>query len=133
MDNISQIIGNVVVVIGVIFMFFGFVGISRFNNFYTRLLAASKTDTVGALTVVIGVAILHGFSFFTGKVVLLGIIMLIFNPLVAHILARSAYLSGQRDDNEEKEEKEAKKIIEDENSKVEDIKNGNSIEGGEAK
>jgi len=127
MDDMLQIIGNVIVVIGVIFMFFGFVGISRFDNFYTRLLAASKTDTVGALTVVIGVAILHGFSFFTGKVVLLGIIMLIFNPLVAHILARSAYLSGQRDDNEEKVEREAKKSAEVGNIDIE------STEGGETK
>ena len=77
-------------------MGFGVIGIFKFNTFYTRLLATSKIDTVGALTLIIGVAIRHGISFFSGKVVLLAIIMLIFNPLVAHILARSAYLSGHK-------------------------------------
>jgi multicomponent Na+:H+ antiporter subunit G len=59
-------------------------------------LAASKADTVGAVTVIIGVAILHGFSFFSAKVILLAIVMMIFNPLVAHVLARSAFLSGHK-------------------------------------
>lgn len=94
MYNLQEIIGNIVIAAGIIFMFFGVVGIFKFDNFYTRLLATSKTDTVGALTLILGIAIRHGFSFFSGKVLLLGVIMLIFNPLIAHILARSAYLSG---------------------------------------
>lgn len=83
-------------------MFFGVIGIYKFDTFYTRLLVASKADTVGALTLMIGMAIRHGFSFFTGKVILLAVVMLIFNPLVAHILARSAYLSEQSEKQEEK-------------------------------
>ena len=79
---------------GIVFMAFGVVGIYKFNNFYTRLLASSKVDTVGMLTVMIGVIVSHGFSYFTGKVLLLLAIMLIFTPLVTHVLARSAYLSG---------------------------------------
>lgn len=97
----QEIIGNIVIIAGIIFMFFGVVGIFKFDSFYTRLLATSKTDTVGALTLIIGIAIRHGFSFFTGKVILLAIIMLIFNPLVGHILARSAYLSGHERENSE--------------------------------
>ena len=93
MDNIQEIAGNIIIILGIIFMGFGLIGVYKFDNFYTRLLATSKTDTVGVITLIIGVAIKHGFSFFTGKIIILGIIMLIFNPLVAHILARSAYLS----------------------------------------
>lgn len=94
MYNLQEIVGNVVIVIGVFFMAFGIYAVFKVESFYTRLLVASKTDTVGALTLVIGVAIRHGFSFFTAKVILLGIIMLIFTPLIAHILARSAYISS---------------------------------------
>ena len=94
MYSLQEIVGNIIIIAGIMFMFFGVVGIFKFDTFYTRLLATSKTDTVGALTLIIGVAIKHGFSFFTGKIILLAVIMLIFNPLVAHILARSAYLSG---------------------------------------
>ena len=102
MNGIIDLIGNGIIFIGLIFMVFGAIGVFRFKNFYARLLATSKVDTVAALTIVIGVAIRHGFSFFTGKIILLAIVMLIFNPLVAHILARSAYLSGERaDENSE--------------------------------
>ena len=98
----QETIGNIIITAGVIFMFFGVIGIYKFDTFYTRLLVASKADTVGALTLMIGMAIRHGFSFFTGKVILLAVVMLIFNPLVAHILARSAYLSEQSEKQEEK-------------------------------
>lgn len=100
LGNLQEIIANIIIIAGIIFMGFGVIGIFRFDNFYTRLLATSKTDTVGALTLIIGVAIRHGFSFFTAKIIILGIIMLVFNPLVAHILARSAYLSSNESEQE---------------------------------
>ena len=93
----QQIIGDVFIIIGIVFMVLGVVGIYRFNDFYARLLASSKVDTVGALTIMIGVIVKHGFTYFSGKVVIVIIILLIFNPLVSHILARSAYLSGKRE------------------------------------
>lgn len=93
----QQLIGDIFIVIGIVFMVLGVIGIYRFNDFYSRLLASSKVDTVGALTIMIGVIIKHGFTYFSGKVVIVIIILLIFNPLVSHILARSAYLSGKRE------------------------------------
>ena len=89
-----ELLGDVVVIVGAIFMAFGVVGIFRFDNFYLRILVASKVDTVGALTLIIGLIIRHGISYFSAKLVLLIAIMLILNPLVAHTIARSAYLSG---------------------------------------
>ena len=90
----SYILGNAIIVMGIIFMFFGVVGIIRFRNFYPRALLASKVDTVGAMTLLIGVAVQRGFSFLTGRLLLLLLIILVLNPLVGHILVRSAYLSG---------------------------------------
>ena len=94
----QQLIGDILIVIGIIFMSLGVIGIYRFKDFYARLLASSKVDTVGALTIMIGVIIKHGFTYFSGKVAILIIILLIFNPLVSHILARSAYLSEKSED-----------------------------------
>ena len=88
-----ETVGNVVVVIGAVFMLFGVVGIFRFENFYLRLLVSSKVDTVGALTLIIGLAIRHGISYFSAKLILLIVIMLILNPLVAHMIAATAYES----------------------------------------
>jgi len=89
------LLSYIVMGIGVAFMFFGVLGIFQRNkDFYYRILVACKIDTVGFLTLAIGLAIRHGFSFFTGKLFLIVIIMMVLNPLVAHIVARSAYKSG---------------------------------------
>ena len=100
MDGLREIIGTVIIFTGLIFMFFGVIGIYKFKTFYTRLLATSKTDTVGAISIIIGVSIINGFSFFTAKVILIALIMLVFNPLIAHTMARSAYLSEKENDEE---------------------------------
>ena len=99
-----EILGNVVVGIGIAFMLFGVVGIFRFENFYLRLLVSSKVDTVGALTLIIGLLIRHGIGYFSGKLLLIIGIMLILNPLVAHMIARSAYLSGYKLEGKQAEE-----------------------------
>ncbi|MCL2377167.1 MAG: monovalent cation/H(+) antiporter subunit G [Defluviitaleaceae bacterium] len=92
--QILSIVGEIVMVIGIAFMAFGVVSIFMFKDFYPRILVASKIDTVGLLTFLLGVCIQHGFSFFSAKVLLIVVIILILNPLVAHIVARSAYLAG---------------------------------------
>jgi len=79
---------------GILFMLFGVIGIYKFNNYYLRILVTTKIDTVGALTLFIGIALRHGFSFFTLKLLLLLSLMMILNPLATHMVARSAYLSG---------------------------------------
>ena len=91
-----EAVGNIVIITGVAFMLFGIVGIFRFDNFYSRILVTGKIDTVGALTIVLGIAIKSGLSFFALKLLLLAGIILILNPLATHVVARSAYLSGYK-------------------------------------
>ena len=88
------LISNILLAIGLIFMVFGVIGLFRFRDFYPRILMASKIDTVGMITLLLGLAVRHGFTFFTAKLVLMMVIILILNPLVAHIMVRSAYLGG---------------------------------------
>ena len=106
-NNLQQLIGSIVIWIGVAFMIFGVFGIYKLKDFYPRLLVASKVDTVGMLTLCIGFIIRSGISFFSGKLILLVVIILILNPLVAHIMARSAYSSGvdviEEDKNQNKD------------------------------
>jgi len=98
------VLSYLVMGLGVVFMLFGIIGIFQTKkDFYYRILVACKIDTVGFLTLVIGVAIRYGFSFFTGKLFLIVIIIMILNPLVAHIVARSAYKSGYIPACEDKE------------------------------
>lgn len=90
----TDIIGNIIIGIGVLFMILGAVGTFKFNNFYARMMVASKVDTVGIMTMVLGMSIRHGFTFFTAKMWLIVVIILILNPLVTHVVAKSAYESG---------------------------------------
>jgi len=80
-------------------MFFGVIGLFKFKNFYPRILVSPKADTVGAFTVILGIAVRHGFSYFSLKLLLLIVLMMIINPLIAHMTARSAYLSGYKIDD----------------------------------
>ena len=75
-------------------MFFGVIGVFKFKNFYPRILLTAKIDTVGVITLIIGLVVKHNVSFFSLKLLLLLVIMLLLNPLAAHMIARSAYLSG---------------------------------------
>ena len=88
-------IGYFVMAVGVFFMFVGVVGIfQKGKDFYYRLLVACKIDTVGLLTIAIGLALRHGISFFTGKMLLITIIILVLNPFVAHIIGQAAHKTG---------------------------------------
>ena len=101
-----QIAGNVIIAAGIIFMLFGVIGLFKFKNFYSRILVASKIDTVGSFTLIIGIAVKHGAGFFSLKLILLIILMMILNPLIAHITARSAFLSGYKIGKQNKEDNE---------------------------
>ena len=102
LNEIIILISDIVVGIGILFVFVGLIAIFRFKNFYPRVLATSKIDTVGTITILIGLAIRHGFSWFSAKTLLLMFIILLINPLTAHILTRYAYISGHGINKKEK-------------------------------
>ena len=92
--GILDIAGHIVIGIGIAFMIIGAYGLFKFKDFYPRLLIASKIDTVGLLTLLFGICLRHGFSFFSAKVLFIAVIIMILNPMVAHIVARAAYRAG---------------------------------------
>ncbi len=93
----QELIGNGLIVAGVIFMAFGIIGIYRFNKFYARILTASTIDTVGFILLMLGVIVRAGFNYFSLKVFLIMIIVTIINPVSTHSIVRSAYKSGFRE------------------------------------
>jgi len=96
MNAALEITGVIVMFVGMIFMLIGIVGIFKFKCFYARILVVSKVDTVGAIIFLSGLAIRHGFSFFSAKLLLMIIFILILSPLVGHMVARSAYISDHK-------------------------------------
>ena len=91
-----EILSNIVIGLGLALMAIGIFGLYKYKDFYPSILISSKIDTVGMITVILGIAIRHGISFFSGKLMLILVIILILNPLVAHVLTRSAYAAGHK-------------------------------------
>lgn len=85
-------IGNIFILTGVFFIAFGIFGILKFTDFYARILIASKVDTVGFMSIMIGVVFKQGLNFFSLKVMLILFSMIIINPVMTHSMARSAFI-----------------------------------------
>jgi len=99
-----NIIGDVFIIISLIFLIMGVIGMFRFKNFYSRILIASNIDTVGFILLMIGIMFKTGISWFLAKIILLIIIVLTINPVVTHSITRSAYRGGYRFEKENEDD-----------------------------
>ena len=72
----------------------GAVGMFKFDEFYSRMHAASVTDTLCVFLIIIGLALQAGFTLVTVKLLFtLGLLWLT-GPVASHALIRSAYQTG---------------------------------------
>ena len=88
----NQIIGYIVMGMGVAFLFLGALGVFRFPDVYNRLQAGTKCTTLGAFLSIIGTGIIEPAWFL--KCLIIAISVLFTNPISAHALARASYKSG---------------------------------------
>ncbi|GEN83316.1 Na(+)/H(+) antiporter subunit G [Sporosarcina luteola] len=94
------VIANILIVttltVGVIFTIVTMIGVLRLPDVYTRAHAASKSATLGVLSILLGVF----FHFWLKEghfsiQLLLGILFLfITSPIGGHLMGRAAYMSG---------------------------------------
>ena len=89
-------IGGGLVVMGVVFTLLGAVGVLRFPDLYTRIHAASLTDTGGASLVLLGLALISGLNAETLKLGLVWAFIMLTTPVAASALANAAYGSGHK-------------------------------------
>ena len=88
--------GGGFVVVGTLFTLLGAVGVLRFPDVYTRIHAASLTDTGGASLVLLGLALISGLNAETLKLGLVWIFVMLTTPAAANALANAAYGSGHK-------------------------------------
>jgi multicomponent Na+:H+ antiporter subunit G len=74
-------------------MIVGMVGVFRFRRFFSRILITSTIESMGFLSILIGIVIYAGISFFALKTLLIMALFVLTNPLSTHSIGRSAYLS----------------------------------------
>lgn len=94
MENIVNILSWVFLLAGGFLGISGAVGLFRFPNFFTRLHAASVTDTLCAGLIVLGLILQSTSVMLIIKLVLILLILAYTSPTAAHALAKAALHGG---------------------------------------
>ncbi len=84
---------------GGMFVLISTIGMLRFPDFFTRLHAASITDTLGSLLVLAGLGLQAGLSLVTVKLLLILFFILFTTPTAAHALAKAAMHANMKPQN----------------------------------
>lgn len=84
----------ILLVAGGFFCVVGGVGLLRMPDFYTRMHAASVTDTLGVGCILAGLMLQAGLSLVSVKLLFIGILVFFTSPTATHALARAARARG---------------------------------------
>ncbi|MBU0752845.1 MAG: monovalent cation/H(+) antiporter subunit G [Gammaproteobacteria bacterium] len=76
------------------FCLVGGIGLLRMPDFYTRMHAASVTDTLGAGLILLGLLLQAGFTLIGAKLLMVGLLIFFASPTASHVLARAAMIHG---------------------------------------
>lgn len=79
---------------GGVFCIIGAVGLIRMPEFFTRIHAASVTDTLGAGLILAGLMLQAGFTLVTVKLLMIGVLILFTSPTATHALAKAGLTRG---------------------------------------
>ncbi|MBU0711404.1 monovalent cation/H(+) antiporter subunit G [bacterium] len=88
-----ELIGMIFILLGIMFDFFGVLGLVRLPDVYNRLQAATKCVTFGSAGILFGVFIIQGFNNFGFKVILGIVFIFLTSPVSAHAISRAAHRS----------------------------------------
>ncbi len=89
---ISDILGNLLLLTGSLFLFAAGLGVLRMPDTYNRIQTGTKATTLGTILVLVGLAFLH--PAWTFKLIILIFFVLLTNPVSSHALARAAHTIG---------------------------------------
>ena len=90
----TDIMGYILIIIGVLFDIFGCIGLVRFPDVYNRLQASTKCVTLGTILLLVGVALVSGSGPTSAKAIICAVFILITSPTAAHAIAKGAHASG---------------------------------------
>ncbi len=90
----NEVVGMFFIVTGLIFDFFGCLGLIRLPDVYNRLQASTKCVTLGTCGILFGLFLFKGFTASGIKAILAILFIILTAPVSAHALARGAHKSG---------------------------------------
>ncbi len=94
MELVVEILSWVFILSGSFFSIVGAVGILRFPDFWSRLHAASISDSAGVILLLLGMAMQAGWTLITVKLFIILAFLFITGPTSTHAVANAALVSG---------------------------------------
>lgn len=92
--TILEILSAICLMAGAFFSLTGAWGLFRFPDFFTRVHAASVTDSLATILIIIGLVLLTDFGLIAVKLIFILIFLLLTGPTASHALAKSARHGG---------------------------------------
>jgi len=86
-----NLVGGVFIIGGLFFFLVGTIGIIRFPDVLSRIHAAAKCDTLGALLCLIGLIVFNGLNMVSLKILLVLIFIWVTNPTASHLIGKAEY------------------------------------------
>jgi len=97
-DIVLDVFSWILLILGGFCVLIGGIGGLRLPNFYTRIHAASLTDTMGAILIFVGLILQAGLTLAAVKLFVIMIFLLLTGPTATYALANAALLSGLKPD-----------------------------------
>ena len=94
MDAAVSVASWILLVSGGLFCVIGSVGLLRMPDFYTRVHAASITDTIGFGLLLLGMMLQAGLSLVTVKLAIIGLLIFFVSPTATHALVQAGMTRG---------------------------------------
>ncbi len=94
-----EILSWVLISAGSFFVLVGAIGVYRFSDFWTRLHAASVSESAGVILMLSGMIIQAGWGLIAVKLLIIGVFLFITGPTSTHAVANAALVSGLRPKN----------------------------------
>ena len=91
---VIDIISWVLLTVGGFFVFVGGLGALRMPDLYTRMHAASVTDSIAPILIIAGIILQAGFTLASIKLLAILLFLIITGPTATNALASAALLSG---------------------------------------
>ena len=88
------IISIIFIVTGLFFLIVAAVGVIRLPDVFSRSHAVSLTDSLGALLMLVGIALYEELGINTFKILVVLVLIYILNPVIAHATIRAALRAG---------------------------------------
>ncbi|MFC1669500.1 monovalent cation/H(+) antiporter subunit G [Spirochaetota bacterium] len=104
MDLVLNILSIIFLAGGLFFFLTATIGLLRLPDFFTRLHATGKGDTLAVFLSLLGFSFYLGFTLTSLKIIVIAIFMALAQPTATHAISRAGFRSGLKPWKKEEEE-----------------------------